>query len=124
MYTAGQVAVAQSNRALRAPVAAIFLALLVSLARSPARAQAPPPVGHWATSGASEELYVYQNGTCGFFFQGKLQVSGSCSWNPSSRGGILTISYPMPLRPGLVRYNIVWVNRTTITVWGDVFHRK
>jgi hypothetical protein len=30
----------------------------------------------------------------------------------------------MPLRPGLVRYNIVWVNRTTITVWGDVFHRK
>jgi hypothetical protein len=25
---------------------------------------------------------------------------------------------------GKVRYNIVWVNRTTITVWGDVMHKK
>jgi hypothetical protein len=103
---------------------AVLGALLAICPTSPALAQAPPPFGHWATSPASEELYVYQNGTCGFFFKGKLQVSGSCSWNPSSAGGILTISYPMPLRPGLVRYNIVWVNRTTIKVWGDVFHRK
>jgi hypothetical protein len=103
---------------------AALSALLAMCAMSPAFALAPPPIGHWATSPATEELYVYQNGTCGFFFKGKLQVSGSCSWDASSAGGILTISYPMPLRPGLVRYNIVWVNRTTIRVWGDVFHRK
>jgi hypothetical protein len=110
---------------VRACALATILGIIVTIfAASPARAQAPPPFGHWATSPAVEELVVNTNATCGFFFKGKLQVSGSCSWNPSSRGGILTISYPMPLRPGLVRYNIVYVNRNKITVWGDVFYRK
>ncbi len=99
-----------------------FLAIVLALTALPASAQAPPPFGHWATAQHVEELVVLQSGTCGFFFKRQVRVSGRCSWNPSSRGGILTITYPMPLEPGHVRYNIVWVNRTTITVWGDVFH--
>jgi len=53
-----------------------------------------------------------------------VRVSGRCTWNPTSRGGILDIIYPMPLQPGHVRYSVVWVNRTTITVFGDVFHKR
>lgn len=106
-------------------VLAALAALLTALPAAPSLAQAaPPPFGHWVTSPPTEELWVFQNATCSFVFKGKTTVSGSCTWQASSRGGILTIIYPMPLQPGKVRYNVVWVNRTTITVWGDVFHKK
>jgi len=87
-----------------------------------ARAQAAPPMGRWATSDHVEELDVFSNG-CQFLVRGRTQVAGRCDWFPSSRGGILRIIYPMPLEPGKIRYNIVWVNKNTITVWGDVMHR-
>jgi len=111
--------------AARSAVCAVFLALLVASTASTALGQAaPPPIGRWAQYAPGQEaLNVYANGQCAFFFRGRITVSGSCTWQPSSRGGILTITYPMPLEPGHVRYNIVWVNQTTITVWGDVMHK-
>jgi len=105
-------------------VCAVMLASSFAFVPSPAPAQAAsPPIGHWATSPPSEELYVNPSG-CAFYYQGRPRVQGRCSWNPSSRGGILTITYPMPLEPGKVRYNIVWINRTTISVFGDIFHKR
>jgi hypothetical protein len=103
---------------------AVFVLLAFALGASPAQAQSPPPIGHWATSPRGEDLYVYQNGSCAFLVRGRVQVQGGCSWNSTSRGGILTITYPMPLEPGKVRYNIVWINRQTISVWGDIMHRQ
>jgi hypothetical protein len=100
------------------------LATILTVVPNVACAQAPPPVGNWSTTPPTERLVVYANGTCGFFFNGQVRVSGRCTWNPTSRGGILDITYPMPLEPGHVRYSIVWVNRTTITVFGDVFHKR
>jgi hypothetical protein len=106
-------------------VLAVCAALLTALPAAPSFAQtAPPPIGHWSTTPPTEELWVLANGTCSFVFKGKTTVAGSCTWQGTSRGGILTITYPMPLEPGKVRYNIVWVNRTTITVWGDVMHKR
>jgi hypothetical protein len=110
--------------AARSMVCAIVVALVSAIAASPAQAQSPPPIGHWATSPRGEDLYVYANGQCAFLVRGRVQVQGSCSWNSTSRGGILTITYPMPLEPGHVRYNIVWINRQTISVWGDIMHRQ
>jgi hypothetical protein len=110
----------RTSRGIRAfSIAAIALA--AAFAPIAASAQAPPPYGHWATQGKIEELVVNQNATCGFFYRGRVKVSGRCTWMSTGRGGILDIIYPMPVQPGHVRYNVVWVNRTTITVWGDVF---
>jgi hypothetical protein len=109
------------NSARQAFFAAV-LALFVAAGTSGALAQAPPPLGHWATYRAGEELYVHQNGWCSFLANHRVTVQGRCTWDATSRGGILTIIYPMPLEPGKVRYNIVWINRTTISVWGDIMH--
>jgi hypothetical protein len=110
--------------ALRRAICAALVASLLTFAASPARAQARAPIGHWATSPPGEDLYVNANATCSFLARGRVQVQGRCYWQPSSRGGILTITYPMPLEPGKVRYNIVWINRTTISVFGDIMHLR
>jgi hypothetical protein len=104
----------------RAVCSAAVLTLFLVAGASGARAQAPAPVGHWA--GQGEDLYVYQNGMCAFFANRRVVTQGRCYWQSTSRGGILTITYPMPLEPGKTRYNIVWINRTTISVWGDIMH--
>jgi hypothetical protein len=95
--------------------------LLVALIAPLAAHAAAPPWGRWATADRVEELDVFSNG-CRFLVRGRTQFVGRCGWFPSSRGGILSITYPMPLRPGVVRYSIVWINKTTITVFGDVMH--
>jgi hypothetical protein len=51
-------------------------------------------------------------------------TSGPGKWNPSSRGGILTIMSSQTYRPAPVYFNVVWVNQSTITVEGDVFYRQ
>ena len=113
----------------RSALCAAFLALSFAVVPAPSGAQAAPaPIGHWATTPPTEELYVTSNGLCAFYVRQspraprRVQVQGSCYWQPSSRGGILTITYPMPLEPGKVRYNIVWITRQPISVWGDIFH--
>lgn len=104
------------NHFARAVIAAAFAALL----GAPAAAQAPPPIGHWRSGTSASQLIVYPNGACAFL--GGRPVQGSCSWNPSSRGGILTLVYPMPLEPGKIYFNVVWVNQRAITVFGEPFY--
>ena len=89
-----------------------------------ARAQAAPaPIGNWANK--TEGLVVEQNGTCGFYLNGQIRFSGTCKWEtPSAKGGILDLQYPMPLTPGHVRWSVIYVNQTTITLDGDVFYKK
>jgi hypothetical protein len=62
---------------------------------TPAAAQAPMPYGFWSTGSGNEMLYVGQNGCKFQAFNAQRQTtglsSGQCSWNPTSRGGILTI---------------------------------
>ncbi|MCW5746491.1 MAG: hypothetical protein KIT36_09860 [Alphaproteobacteria bacterium] len=100
----------------------VVLATIVLAAATPALAQAPPPIGHWRSRTSTAQLLVYQNGSCAFL--GTQPVQGTCSWNASSRGGILTLQYPMPLEPGKIYFNIIWVNQTTITVFGEYFYRQ
>jgi hypothetical protein len=111
--------------AAKSAICAALLSLSIASTASAALAQtAPPPIGRWAQYAPGlEALNVYANGQCAFFFRGKITVSGTCTWQGTSRGGILTITYPMPLTPGHVRYSIVWINNTTITVFGDRMHK-
>jgi hypothetical protein len=89
-----------------------------------ARAQAAPaPIGNWANK--TEGLVVEQSGTCGFLVNGKVAYSGTCKWEtPSAKGGILDLQYPMPLAPGHIRWSVIYVNKTTITLDGDVFYKQ
>jgi len=100
---------------------AMCVALVIASLHPIAALAAAPPCGRWATVDRVEELDVFSTG-CRFLVRGRTQFVGRCGWNPSTRGGILSISYPMPLRPGIVRYSIVWINKNTITVFGDVMH--
>jgi len=84
---------------------------------------APPPIGVWGNK--TEGLVVQQSRTCGFLVNGKVAYSGTCYWEmPSARGGILDLTYPMPLAPGHIRWSVIYVNQTTITLDGDVFYKK
>lgn len=108
------------------PWRAVFLAFAcMTLCVMSARAQgAAAPIGYWANAAKVNTLVVEQNGTCGFTNKGKVLYSGTCRWQPSARGGILDLQYPMPLRPGHIRWSIVYLNQTTITVAGEKFFKQ
>ncbi|RUP06959.1 MAG: hypothetical protein EKK34_02510 [Mycobacterium sp.] len=89
-----------------------------------AHAAAAAPLGFWTTGTGSEQLLVSQSGCSLANAAGVPTTSGPCAWNPSSRGGILTIMSSQTRRPAPVYFNVVWVNQSTITVEGDVFYRR
>ena len=79
-----------------------------------AHAQSAAPIGVWQGLNSGDYLTIEANGTCGA--SGTVNVAGTCTWQSSSAGGILTMTYPMPLEPGHIYWNIIWVNQTTILV--------
>ena len=107
---------------LKALSAAFALLLAGGMCSPAAKAQnAPAPIGYWNNQGNTNSLVVQQNGACGFLVNGKAKWSGTCTWQASARGGILTLTYPMPLKPGQIRWSVVYINQTTITVDGEQF---
>jgi len=103
-------------------LAVAFALLLGGIGIGVARAQnAPAPIGYWNNANKTNSLVIEQSGTCGFLVNGKAKWSGTCTWQASARGGILTLTYPMPLKPGQIRWSVVYVNQTTITVDGEQF---
>jgi hypothetical protein len=101
----------------------LFVLLLTGITAS-AAAQSAPPIGRWTTVPAAEQLVVESNRTCAFFFKGKISWQGTCSWNSSSRGGILTVVYTTVRGPAKMYFNIVWVDAKTLKMEGDVFHKQ
>ncbi|MGO9517550.1 MAG: hypothetical protein ACLPND_10935 [Candidatus Korobacteraceae bacterium] len=84
-----------------------------------------PPIGSWVNVNKTNGLVVEQNGTCGFLVNGKAKWSGTRRWEtPSAKGGILDLLYPMPLQPGHIRWSVIWVNQTTITLDGEAFYKQ
>ena len=101
-----------------------FALLLGGMSSGVARAQnAPAPIGYWNNVNKTNSLVIEQNGTCGFLVNGKAKWSGTCTWQASARGGILTLTYPMPLKPGQIRWSVVYTNQTTISVDGEAFYK-
>ena len=108
----------------RHAIASLFTAGVMATA-SPAQAQsAPPPVGVWNSPSTPTSFVINADGSCGYSYQGQVVRTGSCSWNPSSRGGILTLTYAMPLEPGRASWPIQWINQRTITIAGETFRRQ
>ena len=92
-------------------------------------AQAPAPYGVWAIGNDSSNYATFIITPNGCQFKGTspntgpVLIAGACSWDSTSRGGILTIMNVYNYQPAPIRYNIVWINQTTITVYGDVYHK-
>jgi hypothetical protein len=100
----------------------MFLAAAMAAALAPAaRAEAPAPLGRWVSTTSGAVFVIAGNGCS---FQGQVTVVGQCDWAPTSRGGILTLFYPLPLEPGKIYYSVVWVDQNTITVEGEYFFRQ
>lgn len=109
-----------TNFALTAAAVTAMLAVSTGVAH----AEAAAPVGFWTTGTGSEQLLVSQSGCSLANAAGVPTTSGPCAWNPTSRGGILTIMSSQTYRPAPVYFNVVWVNRSTISVEGDTFYRR
>jgi hypothetical protein len=111
---------------LNALCVAFACALLGVMASQTAGAQAQPaPIGYWNNQGKTNSLVLEQNGTCGFLVNGRAKWSGTCKWEtPSAKGGILDLQYPMPLAPGHIRWSVIYVNKTTITLDGEAFYKQ
>jgi hypothetical protein len=116
---------ASRSVSLKAFCATFVLLLLGGMSERIAKAQnAPAPIGNWINQGKTNGLVVEQNGTCGFLVNGKAKWSGKCTWQASAKGGILTLTYPMPLQPGHIRWSVVYINQTSITVDGEAFYKQ
>jgi hypothetical protein len=105
---------------------ALACTMLGAMSSQTARAQASPaPIGYWNNQNKTNSIVVEQNGTCGFLVNGKAKWSGTCKWEtPSAKGGILDLQYPMPLQPGHIRWSVIYVNQTTITLDGEAFYKQ
>src|ERR1700730_17328459 len=88
-----------------------ILIAMASFARSEAQAQASPPFGTWGSTAGPATLYVSPQ-VC--YFESRVRnyrIQGACSWNPSSNGAP-------------IYENIVYINATTISVYGEIFRRQ
>lgn len=113
----------------RLPCVAALTAACLASSPMPAFAQAAVPVGFWSTADGYETFQVSANGYCDFQATQPetnlyTHVVGQCWWQSSSNGGIMTIMNTTNYKPAPIYENIVWVNSTTITIWGDVFYRR
>ena len=79
-----------------------------------AQAQSPAPVGLWQGLNSGDYINVQANGSCSA--SGSINVAGTCTWQSSAAGGILTMTYPWTLAPGHIYWNIIWIDRNTMMV--------
>jgi len=94
------------------------------LPAAPARAQAAAPIGYWTTPDNGERLLVEANTSCSFEANGGTAFAGNCTWQSTSRGGILTLYYQTVMGLAPVYWSVVWVDDRNITVNGDPFTRR
>jgi len=99
----------------------------IAIISQSAFAQSQMPFGYWTTAHGEETLLISNSG-CKLdgSARGRMETVsvGACSWRPSSRGGILTIMSTMTYRPAPVYFNVVWINKSQISVQGDIFYRR
>ena len=111
---------------MRSAWASVVVAITCQLFSGPAAfAQgAPVPIGYWTTADGMEQLLVQPNGDCSLTATNMGGFFGTCSWNPSSNGGILTMMNRTTYKPAPIYYNIIWLDQQTISCDGDVMYRR
>jgi hypothetical protein len=92
----------------------LLFAVAAMLVPQIAQAQSPAPIGTWQGLSSGDYLIVQANGNCSA--TGTVNVSGTCTWQASYAGGILTMTYPWTIAPGHIYWNIIYVDRNTLMV--------
>jgi hypothetical protein len=85
---------------------------------------ARPPIGHWVgvfQDGGSVELYVQGNGDCMYGPTGYRPTVGTCTWSPSSVGGILTITYYNAGFRSHAYYSVTWLSDNSFILSAPYF---
>jgi len=99
--------------------------LLQGLLASAALAQgSPAPIGYWVTDPASEALLIQADGSCSLQTIGGGPAYGTCGWDASYDGGILTMMNQTTYQAAPIYFNVIWIDQRTIRVEGDIFHRQ
>jgi hypothetical protein len=101
----------------------IALAGLVSASLvTAADAQAPAPIGNWATSDQRAVLLVTQNGRCMVMIDNQTAAIGSCTWSTGYGGGVLTIANVVGNHQ-TVQYHVTWQTAAVIKVGTLTFYK-
>lgn len=87
-------------------------------------AQAAVPIGYWTTDDNGERLLIQADTSCSFFALGGTSAAGNCAWQSTSTGGVLALYYSTAMGLAPIYWSVVWVDQRTITLNGDVFHRR
>ena len=106
--------------ALKAASGLMSLFLMLAPMATAVHAQgAPAPVGNWRAENLPVTLWVNGDGSCGTNMAGTV-VTGTCFWQPTSVGGILTLRYATPTVTQTfynnLYYGVTWVNQSRIFV--------
>ncbi len=117
--------VENAQRRLKAAVLTILFGAISFLIQSTAvLAQAPPPWGTWKSTAGEAYLIVTPPNTCALISVPRnYQIRGSCDWNASYGGGILTI-YNVYQQNAPFPQNIVYVGNGRISIFGEIFFRQ
>ena len=106
-------------------IAVVAFALIASLATGTAHAGgARPPIGGWIGAfddGSTVELYVQGDGRCMYGPTGYAPTVGTCSWSPTSVGGILTITYVNAGFQNRAYYSVTWTGNSSFVLSDPYF---
>ncbi|MFO0970202.1 MAG: hypothetical protein U0793_32015 [Gemmataceae bacterium] len=87
--------------------------------------EAPPPVGVWKGNfddGSGGITLVVTGGGVTVQVTGGAPVTGTWTWQATSRGGIITIHYYLAGRPNRLYYSVTYVDGRTM-VFSDPWFR-
>lgn len=76
--------------------------------------ESPPPLGLWRGTASGDALWIRGDGECSA--SGSINISGSCTWDATATGGILTMTYPWVTAPGHIYWSIRWLKWNVILV--------
>jgi hypothetical protein len=99
---------------MKARISALAAVLAAAFASGALAQSAPPPVGTWQGENTGDILQLLGDGSCSA--SGMVNVAGTCSWSPTSTGGILTMTYAGLPQLANLHYNVSWLDENTLLV--------
>ncbi len=100
---------------VRATIGILLGALALMAPSLAAQAQgSPAPIGLWQGLNSGDYIQVQQNGACSA--SGSINVAGTCSWNATATGGVLTMTYQWTIGPARIHWSIRWLNRDMLLI--------
>ncbi|MBX3501230.1 MAG: hypothetical protein KF889_17455 [Alphaproteobacteria bacterium] len=91
-----------------------FLIAQLTVATSALAQGSPAPIGLWQGMNSGDFILVQPNGACSA--SGTVNVAGTCTWNATSTGGVLTMTYQWTIGPARIHWSIRWLGRDVILV--------